>query len=68
MANTVIFAHLMEKLGKLESEPDQGDQLPGARRKHIQVDNKDAKFDEAGPEKSDAGLGLMQIEERNTML
>jgi hypothetical protein len=52
MAITVVFAHLMEEHGKLESEPDQGD------------DNKDAKFDEAGPKKSDTGL--MQIEERNT--
>jgi ATP-binding cassette subfamily C (CFTR/MRP) protein 1 len=62
MANSVVFAHLMEEHGNLESEPDQGDQPPGARRK--QMDNKDSKFDEAGPKKADTGL--MQIEERNT--
>jgi ATP-binding cassette, subfamily C (CFTR/MRP), member 1 len=60
MANSVVFAHLMEEHGNLESEPDQGDQPPGARRKHI--DNKD---NEAGPKKAD-NTGLMQIEERNT--
>ena len=59
MANSVVFAHLMEEHGNLESELDQGDQ---PRRKG--KDNKDAKFDEAGPKKADAGL--MQIEERNT--
>ena len=62
MANSVVFAHLMEEHGNLESEPDQGEQLPGARRKRM--DDKDAKFDEAEPKKADTGL--MQIEERNT--
>jgi ATP-binding cassette subfamily C (CFTR/MRP) protein 1 len=62
MANSVVFAHLMEEHGNLESELDQGDQPPGARRKG--VDKKDAKSDEAGSKKADAGL--MQIEERNT--
>ena len=62
MANSVVFAHLMEEHGNLESELDQDDQPPGARRKG--KDNKDAKFDDAGPKKADAGL--MQIEERNT--
>ena len=59
MANSVVFAHLMEEHGNLESEPERGD--PGVRRKRI--DKKDAKFDEAEPKKADAGL--MQIEERN---
>ena len=59
MANSVVFAHLMEEHGNLESEPDQPE--GGARRKRM--DNKDAKFDEAEPKKADAGL--MQIEERN---
>ena len=62
MANSVVFAHLMEEHGNLESEPDQGEQLPGAIRKRM--DNKDGKFDEAEPKKADTGL--MQIEERNT--
>ena len=62
MANSVVFAHLMEEHGNLESEPDQDDQLTDARRKLM--DNKDAKFDEGGPKKAD--VGLMQIEERNT--
>ena len=62
MANSVVFAHLMEEHGNLESEPDQADQPSGARRKRM--DNKDAKFDEAGPKKAD--IGLMQTEERNT--
>ena len=52
----------MEEHGNLESELDQDDQPPGARRKR--KDTKDAKFDEAGPKKADAGL--MQVEERNT--
>ena len=59
MANSVVFAHLMEEHGNLESEPDQPE--GGARRKRM--DNKDAKFDEAEPKKADTGL--MQIEERN---
>ena len=59
MANSVVFAHLMEEHGNLESEPDQ---LLGARRKRM--DNKDAKSDEADTKKADTGL--MQIEERNT--
>jgi ATP-binding cassette, subfamily C (CFTR/MRP), member 1 len=62
MANSVVFAHLMEEHGNLESEPERDDQAPGCRRKR--TDNKDAKFDEAGPEKADTAL--MQIEERNT--
>jgi ATP-binding cassette subfamily C (CFTR/MRP) protein 1 len=62
MANNVVFAHLIEEHGNLESEPDQGDQPPGARRRRM--DNKDAKVDEAGPKKADTAL--MQIEERNT--
>ena len=62
MSNSVVFAHLMEEHGNLESELDQDDQFSGARRKHM--DNKDTKFEEAGPKKADAGL--MQIEERNT--
>ena len=62
MANSVVFAHLMEEHGNLETEPDQGDELTGARRKRM--DNKDAKSDEGGPKKAD--IGLMQIEERNT--
>ena len=62
MTNSVVFAHLMEEHGNLESDPDQGDQPPGARRKRM--DKKDAKFDEADPKKADTGL--MQIEERNT--
>ena len=60
MANSVVFAHLMEEHGNLESEPERGD--PGVRRKRI--DKKDAKFDEAEPKKAETGL--MQIEERNT--
>ena len=64
MENSVVFAHLMEEHGNLESELDhQGDQPPSARGKHM--DNKDAKFDEAGHSKGD-NTGLMQIEERNT--
>ena len=63
MANSVVFAHLLNEYGNLESESDQGDLPHGARRKHR--DNKDAKFDEVGPKKGDAA-GLMQIEERNT--
>jgi ATP-binding cassette, subfamily C (CFTR/MRP), member 1 len=62
MANSVVFARLMEEHGNLETEPDQGDQLLGARRKRM--DNKDAKFDE--PELKKADTALMQIEERNT--
>ena len=62
MANSVVFAHLMEEHGNLESETDQDDQLTGARRKRM--DNKDGKSDEGGPKKAD--VGLMQIEERNT--
>ena len=62
MTNSVVFANLMEEHGNLESEPDPGDQPTGAGRKRM--DNKDAKFDEAGPKKADAGL--MQTEERNT--
>ena len=62
MANSVVFAHLMEEHGNLENEPDQeGDQLPSTRRKRM--GDKDAVFDEAGPKKADTGL--MQIEERN---
>ena len=65
MTDSVVFAHLMEEHGKLESEPDhQGDQSPGARGKHM--DNKDAMFGEAGLKKADDSTGLMQIEERNT--
>ena len=65
MANSVVFAHLMEEHGNLESELDhQGDQSLVARGK--QMDNKDAKFDEAGLKKADDSTGLMQIEERNT--
>ena len=59
MANSVVFAHLMEEHGNLESEQDQAE--GGARRKRM--DNKDAKFDEAEPKKAETGL--MQIEERN---
>ena len=62
MSNSVVFAHLMEEHGNLESEPDQSDQPPDARRRRM--DNKDAKLDEAEPKKVDTGL--MQIEERNT--
>jgi ATP-binding cassette subfamily C (CFTR/MRP) protein 1 len=62
MANSVVFAHLMEEHGNLESELEGGDQPPGAGRKRM--DKKDAKFDEAEPKKADARL--MQIEERNT--
>ena len=62
MANSVVFLHLMEEHGNLDSEPDEGDQPPDARRKVM--GNKDAKFDEAGAKK--ACTGLMQIEERNT--
>ena len=62
MANSVVFAHLMEEHGNLESEPDPSDHLPGTRRKRM--NKKDAKFDEAEPKKADTGL--MQIEERNT--
>jgi ATP-binding cassette, subfamily C (CFTR/MRP), member 1 len=59
MANSVVFAHLMEEHGNLESELEQDDQPLGGRRKR--TDNKDEKFDEAGPKKA-----LMQTEERNT--
>jgi ATP-binding cassette subfamily C (CFTR/MRP) protein 1 len=62
MANSVVFARLMEEHGNLESEPDEGDELSGARRKV--KGNKDAKFDETETKKAD--VGLMQIEERNT--
>jgi hypothetical protein len=62
MANSVVFARLMEEHGNLESEPDQGDQSQGVRRKRM--DKKDSKFDEAEPKNTDNGL--MQIEERNT--
>ena len=62
MANSVVFAHLMEEHGNLESEQDEDDQPPGTRRKRM--DNKDAKSDEAGPKKAETGL--MQIEERVT--
>jgi ATP-binding cassette subfamily C (CFTR/MRP) protein 1 len=57
MGNSVVFAHLMEEHGNLETEPDQG-----AKRKRM--GNKDDKFDEeAEPKKTDHGL--MQVEERN---
>ena len=59
MTNSVVFAHLMEEHGNLESEPDQPE--GGARRKRM--DKKDAKFDEAEPRKADTGL--MPIEECN---
>jgi ATP-binding cassette subfamily C (CFTR/MRP) protein 1 len=62
MANSVVFARLMEEHGNLESEQDEGDQPLGTRRKRM--DNKDAKSDDAGPKK--ANTGLMQIEERVT--
>ena len=63
MANSVVFANLMEEHGNLESEPEPDNQPPGAIRKRM--DNKDTKFDEGGvPKKAD--VGLMQIEERNT--
>ena len=62
MANSVVFARLMEEHGNLESEPDQGDQPHGVT--HKRMDKKDAKFDEAEPKNADNGL--MQIEERNT--
>ena len=60
MANSVVFARLMEEHGNLESEPDQGDQPPSAGRK---AGDKDAKSDLAELKKADTGL--MQIEERN---
>lgn len=58
MANSVVFARLMEEHGNLESEQEQG-----SKRKR--KDNETAKIvDEAGPKKAD--VALMQLEERNT--
>jgi len=63
MANSVVFAHLMEEHGNLETELEKGDQPLDGRRKS--QDKKQAKFDdEVGPKKTDAAL--MQMEERNT--
>ena len=62
MANSVVFAHLMEEHGNLENELEQDDQPLGGRRKR--TDNKGEKFDEAEPKKADTAL--MQTEERNT--
>ena len=62
MANSIVFARLMEEHGNMESELEQDDQPLGGRRKR--KDEKDAKPDETGPKKADTAL--MQIEERNT--
>ena len=62
MANSVVFARLMEEHGNLESELEQDDQPPDGISKP--KDTRDTKFDEVGPKKADTAL--MQTEERNT--
>ena len=63
MANSVVFARLMEEHGNLESELEQGDQLLGGKSQR--KDHKDPKLDdEVVPKKADPAF--MQLEERNT--
>ena len=63
MANSVVFARLMEEHGNLESELELDNQLLGEKRQR--KNNKDLILDnEAGPKKADPAL--MQLEERNT--